>query len=1045
MAEGFKLGSAFLEIDPDTADFKPKLQAALDKDKTDVLVTVTPDTAAFKPRLQAAMDKDRIDISIPVAPDVDGFESKLDAALGDKRGNGITVAVDANTEKFKTAVDEAVSQESLKHVNISVDYNKSQLDSIMQAAGGDAGGVFRKSFTSGAGGSGDALGGPGGGGAAGLIGGLVAVGLAALPAMMGVAGTLAGVALGGALAFAGSKELQKQGTTLLSSMLKVGEQAAKVLDAPLSAAMKDISGQLPELGRLFGQTFKDVVPDIKPLVDMLTGIVENILPGLNTLIRASVGPFGQFAATMKEVVGTDLGNFFKQLAPAVGPSMEVLDSVLKIIGDLLVPIAQLADTLADGLGPAFRAIEPFLKSAFQMLGQIFQSLSPLMVLFGTVVEVLAPVSGAFVNLLVKSSPLLILLKDLNPYITQLADYLQNKVVPVINKDVVPAINAFSTVVAGNMAKGVADMIVWFGTSLPHAYSDAYTGFMNDFYHPLQDAWSAAYEGLFHDFVTPLANWFEETIPHAWSTAYEGFQNDFWHPMSGAVIIAKDGIITAFTAVADFFTQTIPRAWSQSYEAFQNDFYGPIRNSVTEATNWVRSTLSNAWHDIESDAIQGWRNIASGIGTAFQAVENVVRTPINWVLHNVIDRFDSWVNKIPGVNLPTNLSLASGGKITVGTTPTADDVPALLSKDETVVSAAHSRLLAPVFKAVGVPGFAAGGTPMPGRAGALGAQDTSGPAFGPLQGVAAATLHGIESGADALKGLAGDALKGAAQKILNTLLDLIPAGPAQNLAKGMADQVTSSILNDLLGAVTTTSPTGPNGGATGTNMANGLELYKYLLANLFNGNEFAAAGATASIWGESSWNPFAQGTGGRGLIGWTPPSTISDAAFKSGMSGQLPAILRFVSTSGDAGVIAQMDKATSVLEAANLWGKGVERYGINDVHPQGLALATSFMNSVSKQPAQNNSNPGQAAVAAHAHQSGFAQGGIPAPGQFAMVGEQGRELVQFGNTPARVYSNPQTENMLGKSVTVNLYGSQNLTNQQIRQIAFEASLALEVNG
>jgi hypothetical protein len=61
-----------------------------------------------------------------------------------------------------------------------------------------------------------------------------------------------------------------------------------------------------------------------------------------------------------------------------------------------------------------------------------------------------------------------------------------------------------------------------------------------------------------------------------------------------------------------------------------------------------------------------------------------------------------------------------------------------------------------------------------------------------------------------------------------------------------------------------------------------------------------------------------------------------------MRTQLPAIIDFVRNSGDFGAIAQMMGARTVLEAANIWGKRVERYGINDVHPQGLALASGFM-------------------------------------------------------------------------------------------------------
>jgi hypothetical protein len=147
---------------------------------------------------------------------------------------------------------------------------------------------------------------------------------------------------------------------------------------------------------------------------------------------------------------------------------------------------------------------------------------------------------------------------------------------------------------------------------------------------------------------------------------------------------------------------------------------------------------------------------------------------------------------------------------------------------------------------------------------------------------------------------------------------------------LASQLTGSGLN-------------PPGGPTSKSaQANGLMLYKYLLANLFHGNKIAAAGATAAIWGESGWNPFAVGTGGRGLIGWTPVGKISNAAFKGGMATQLPAIIDFVNQSGDQEAILEMMSAKSVSDAAWIWGKRVERYGIPDVHQQGIALASGFM-------------------------------------------------------------------------------------------------------
>jgi hypothetical protein len=45
----------------------------------------------------------------------------------------------------------------------------------------------------------------------------------------------------------------------------------------------------------------------------------------------------------------------------------------------------------------------------------------------------------------------------------------------------------------------------------------------------------------------------------------------------------------------------------------------------------------------------------------------------------------------------------------------------------------------------------------------------------------------------------------------------------------------------------------------------------------------------------------------------------------------------------------MKGASSILEAANIWGMQVERYGINDVHSTGLALAAQIMGAVAAAP------------------------------------------------------------------------------------------------
>jgi hypothetical protein len=142
--------------------------------------------------------------------------------------------------------------------------------------------------------------------------------------------------------------------------------------------------------------------------------------------------------------------------------------------------------------------------------------------------------------------------------------------------------------------------------------------------------------------------------------------------------------------------------------------------------------------------------------------------------------------------------------------------------------------------------------------------------------------------------------------------------------------------------------GPAANVTaGSSQQNGRAVYNYLKDHLFGGSKIAAAGAIASIYGESTWNPEAvenpgnPGAGGEGLIQWTPGSKYGvpiTGNASSDLSKQLPMIISFVNSSADMGTIDKMKKAKTVADAANLWGTGVERYGVDDVHAMGVQLA-----------------------------------------------------------------------------------------------------------
>jgi len=175
----------------------------------------------------------------------------------------------------------------------------------------------------------------------------------------------------------------------------------------------------------------------------------------------------------------------------------------------------------------------------------------------------------------------------------------------------------------------------------------------------------------------------------------------------------------------------------------------------------------------------------------------------------------------------------------------------------------------------------------------------------------------------------------------TLADTASAVLSGNLT--LKNTETISVVN----TDGTTSTASPGPAVAGNELQNGTTIYKYLRQNGYS--PMQAAGAIASIWGESTWNPEAAGTGGRGLIGWTPPSKLSNSAFTGNaaqdMSAQLPLILKYVSDNGYQQYVRMMDGAKSVHDAAEIWGQKVERYGIDDVHTQGVDLAVQIAKSV----------------------------------------------------------------------------------------------------
>jgi len=169
---------------------------------------------------------------------------------------------------------------------------------------------------------------------------------------------------------------------------------------------------------------------------------------------------------------------------------------------------------------------------------------------------------------------------------------------------------------------------------------------------------------------------------------------------------------------------------------------------------------------------------------------------------------------------------------------------------------------------------------------------------------------------------------------------------QTIVSGKSPQLLAN-SSPISGSSADGSSSGSSGTlqtTSGSQTANGTAIYKFLRSAGYS--PMQAAGATASMWGESGWNPESVGTGGNGIMGWTPARPgIVTGNVQADMNKQLPMILQFVAENGDQQAVNSMALAGSVNAAATIWGERVERFGISDVHPEGIHAAVAIAKSV----------------------------------------------------------------------------------------------------
>ena len=203
----------------------------------------------------------------------------------------------------------------------------------------------------------------------------------------------------------------------------------------------------------------------------------------------------------------------------------------------------------------------------------------------------------------------------------------------------------------------------------------------------------------------------EFVRDHWKQAWTDMQNwarNFWnwlHQVFGVDI-------------GNFFTKTIPSWLDTSVHFLNTKFVQPFKAGLRDSLNWLHRVFGTDISNFFTKTIPGWfTNAVTLIGNAWGFVRGKIAGPIKTVANATIvplfKGIDAITNFVIGKNplagaISTLQGLAAGGKITRGSHETADDVLVRVSRNETVLSAMHSRILAPALAALGVPGYATGG-------------------------------------------------------------------------------------------------------------------------------------------------------------------------------------------------------------------------------------------------------------------------------------------------------------------------------------------------
>jgi hypothetical protein len=703
-----------------------------------------------------------------------------------------------------------------------------------------------------------------------------------------------------------------------------GIQAVQSQFSDMATQMEPaVLGIITALAKLAG----DIMPFILPLAKVAAPAVLGLVNSFDKFARSP--GFAAFMGGMTRLAGptiTAVGEGVGKIVVAVGKLILALISpdALRIIGGTFTVVAG----IITGLAATIRVVSPVIIAAFHDIASAFDAERRVFATYGhdiaVVFDGLRHGSAAAVH-----------------QISDDIDALRVTAVRVGHAFEVAwdAVTHWLTGVFGPAIGG------FFTKTIPGWWDTAAGFVMSKFVKPVESALSAAWNWVSRTFGTDVANFFTKTLPGWWDAAIGFVKTRFVTPFENDLKAGWDWVVNnVLTPIHNFFLITIPGWWDNAITFLRNRFVTPFENSIKGAWTWVTTNVFNPIHTFFTSTISGWFDTAvSKIGTAWSKIGSAISGPVNWVLQHVIDplfsAFDD-VTQAVGLKrpLPTNLKLAAGGRVPGW--GGGDRVPALLEAGEAIVPKHLVPMFAAAFGQAGIPGFATGGVPSPGRGGALGVTPQTGNPLGPLGGffskllnvgkIVADLSHGDAGGASrAFAALIGKGAGGAGGE-LATILTAIPGTLITDVVKWIigTGKAAPKGGGGIPGGVG-----GPGGGAPAANAA----LARQLMPAW-------ASGALWNAWNyvemrEAGWSQFARNpsSGAYGIPQALPPSKMGAAANppSSNPTAQIRWMISYLQSVYGGPIAAAAHEAQF-----NWYGKGgmVRGYDGGNVMPPGFSMS-----------------------------------------------------------------------------------------------------------